>query len=143
MRRVIGIIASGLFLAAGAVGADSGPDTAAKEKAAVASAEKWLALVDGGQYAESWKAAAAYFRNAVRSEQFAESMQGLRQPLGKVVDRKVKSQAYTTSLPGAPDGEYVVIQFATAFENKKTAVETITPLLEKDGQWRVSGYYIR
>jgi len=28
-------------------------------------------------------------------------------------------------------------------ENKTSTVETITPMLDKDGQWRVSGYYIK
>jgi hypothetical protein len=36
-----------------------------------------------------------------------------------------------------------VIQFATSFENKKTAVETVTPMRDGDGAWRVSGYFIR
>ena len=48
-----------------------------------------------------------------------------------------------TSLPGAPDGEYVVIQFEASFGNKRASVETVTPMLDKDGQWRVSGYYIK
>ena len=43
----------------------------------------------------------------------------------------------------APDGEYVVIQFATSFENKKTALEKVTPMMDKDGKWRVSGYSIK
>ena len=60
-----------------------------------------------------------------------------------MVSRKIKSQQYATSLPGAPDGEYVVIQYATTFENKADAVETVTPMLDKDGQWKVSGYYIK
>lgn len=51
--------------------------------------------------------------------------------------------SYMTSLPGAPDGEYVVVQFETSFTNKKAAAETVTPMLENDGQWRVSGYYIK
>ncbi len=67
----------------------------------------------------------------------------MRKPLGKVLSRKVINSTYTTSLPGAPDGQYVVIQFETSFENKRNAVETVTPMLEPDGQWRVSGYYIR
>jgi hypothetical protein len=67
----------------------------------------------------------------------------VREPLGKTVSRTVKSMQYTTTLPGAPDGEYVVIQFDSSFTNKKTAVETITPMLDKDGMWRVSGYYIK
>ena len=50
---------------------------------------------------------------------------------------------YQTSLPGAPDGQYVVIQFKTSFENKRSAVETVTPMFGKDQRWRVSGYYIR
>jgi hypothetical protein len=55
----------------------------------------------------------------------------------------MRTKNYKTSLPGAPDGEYVVIQFGTSFENKKTAIETVTPMLDKDGKWRVSGYYIK
>ena len=49
----------------------------------------------------------------------------------------------TESLPGAPDGHYVVLHYETSFENKKTAIETVTPMLDQDGDWRVSGYYIR
>jgi hypothetical protein len=66
-----------------------------------------------------------------------------RTPLGKLVSREFTSAQYASSLPGAPDGEYVVIQFATAFENKAASVETVTPMMDKDGKWRVSGYYIR
>lgn len=57
--------------------------------------------------------------------------------------RKVKSATFTRTLPGAPDGEYVVIQFESQFENKAAAIETVTPMRDKDGAWRVSGYYIR
>lgn len=57
--------------------------------------------------------------------------------------RKLKSATYTKTLPGAPDGEYVVIQYDSSFVNKKSAVETVTPMLDKDGKWRVSGYFIR
>ena len=64
-------------------------------------------------------------------------------PLGKLISRKFKSATYATSLPGAPDGHYVVIQFNTSFENKKSGIETVTPMMDKDGMWRVSGYYIK
>jgi len=37
----------------------------------------------------------------------------------------------------------VVIQFETSFEKKKSSIETITPMKEKDESWRVSGYYIK
>ncbi len=124
------------------VGISSGADTV-KEKAALTAAEKWLALVDAGKYSDSWKEAAEYFRNAVKEDQWGESLLAVRAPLGKVISRRVKNKTYQTSLPGAPDGQYVVIQFDTSFQNKKSAVETVTPMLDRDGRWRVSGYYIK
>jgi hypothetical protein len=114
-----------------------------REKAAIASAEKWLTIVDQGKYMESWKASSEYFKQAVTREQWEQAVKAVRQPLGKLISRKVKSAAYTTSLPGAPDGQYVVIQFNTSFENKKSGIETVTPMIDKDGKWRVSGYYIK
>jgi hypothetical protein len=93
----------------------------AKEEAAIGSANGWLSLVDAGNHGESWDSAAAIFQGAVSRAQWEQAMQA----------------------PGAPDGEYVVIQFSTSFENKASAVETVTPMLDADGEWRVSGYYIR
>jgi hypothetical protein len=114
-----------------------------KEKAAVAAAEKWLVLVDGGKYEESWKEAAAYFKNAVKQEQWVQLVTATRKPLGKLISRKVKTSTYKTALQGAPDGEYVVITFETEFENKKSATETVTPMMDKEGTWRVSGYFVK
>ena len=114
-----------------------------KEEAAIAVAQKWLALVDVGKYSESWREAAEYFRNAVKQDQWGQLLESVRVPLGKVISREIKTKVYETTLPGAPDGQYVVIQFATSFQNKKSAIETVTPMFDKDGQWRVSGYYIK
>jgi hypothetical protein len=119
------------------------PADAKAEQAAITVAGAWLNLVDQGRYSDSWRQAASYFQAAVNKDQWATSLQAIRQSLGKVISRRLNSKHYTTSLPGAPDGEYVVIEFFTVFENKKNAVETVTPMLDKDGQWKVSGYYIR
>jgi hypothetical protein len=113
------------------------------EEAAVASSQKWLSLVDKGKYAESWDEAAGYLKNALPKQTWVESLQAYRKPLGKLFSRKLISKQYATTLPGAPDGEYVVIQYETSFEHKKSAIETITPMLDKDGKWRVSGYFIK
>jgi hypothetical protein len=45
--------------------------------------------------------------------------------------------------PWAPDGSYVVLQFETRFEHKAAAVETVTSMLDRDGVWRVAGYFVR
>jgi ribosomal protein S17E len=46
-------------------------------------------------------------------------------------------------MPGAPDGEYVILQFETTYEKKRQAIETVAPMKEKDGKWRVAGYFIK
>jgi len=113
------------------------------EEAAQAAASDWLALVDSGKYAESWQEAAQLFKGAVTKEKWQSMLHGTREPLGKLSSRKLKSATYTETLPGAPDGEYVVIQYDTSFEHKQSAVETVTPMLDKGGKWRVSGYFIK
>ena len=129
-----------IVLCAGVMPAHAKDDA---KKKAVASANEWLGLIDKNQYFESWQTAAAFFKNALTAEQWRQSLEGVRRPLGKVMQRTVKSAQSVNSLPGAPDGSYVVIQYETSFEDKRSAVETVTPMLDKDGRWRVSGYYIR
>jgi Protein of unknown function (DUF4019) len=107
------------------------------------AADEWLSLIDAGKYGESWDTAAECFKNAVTQDQWGQSLNAGRKPLGDLVSRKLRDARYTQSLPGAPDGEYVVLQFDTSFTNKKVAIETVTPMLDKDGQWRVSGYFIK
>jgi hypothetical protein len=118
-------------------------EAAAQKSAAQKSAEEWLALIDIGSFAESWKTAAGYFQTAVSQDQWEHTIVAVRKPLGDMVSRKFKSAQYTKSVPGAPDGEYVILQFDTSFANKKEAVETVTPMLDPDGKWKVSGYYIK
>jgi hypothetical protein len=113
------------------------------EAVAISAAKVWLSLVDNEKYVESWNEAAQYFKDAVSKDQWREAIQATRKPLGKNLSRELISKSYQTSLPGAPDGEYFMIQFKSSFENKKSAIETITPMLDKDGKWRVSGYYIK
>jgi hypothetical protein len=113
------------------------------ENQAVEVAEEWLDLVDRGAYEESWKQAASLFRSAVTVEQWQQAMNAARTPLGELERRKLKGAKYVASLFGAPDGAHVVIRFDASFANKKEAVETVTPMRDEDGAWRVSGYYIK
>lgn len=112
------------------------------EKAAQEAAESWLASVDSGKYSSTWQEAAQIFKQRITLQQWQSAIQTVRIQLGSVEKRKLKRVSYAKTLPGAPSGEYVIIHYETAFENKKSAIETITPMKEKDGQWRVSGYFI-
>lgn len=139
MKKLVLVVALVLSLVVSSAGAGGNDAVAGAER----SAEAWLALTDGAKYAESWDAASSMFKAAVSKADWEKAMKAVRAPLGALGARKIKSATFTTTLPGAPDGEYVVIQFDTQFENKAAAIETVTPMREKDGSWRVSGYFIR
>ena len=115
----------------------------AARKAARGVAEAWLNLVDAQKYGESWDEASAFFKSKISKNKWTEMVGSARKPFGALKSRQFLGAKYATELQGAPDGEYVVIQYKASYENKKNAVEDITPMKDGDGRWRVSGYYIR
>lgn len=112
-------------------------------EAGTQAAKSWLAVVDNGNYDKSWDLSASYFKHAITRDGWEDALDGTRAPLGSLVRRHLKAAQFATQIPGAPDGKYVVMQFATSFENKFSALETVTAVFEKDGKWRVTGYFIR
>jgi hypothetical protein len=119
--------------------------TAAPEPttAAQAASKEWLKKLDAADYTGTWETAATMFKSAVSAQAWQQASQSVRSPLGAVRSRNDRSATYTNTLPGAPDGEYVVVQFDTTFENKARAIETVTAALDRDGSWRVAGYFIK
>lgn len=142
MKKLIAVTIAIAMLATGVLVALPRADAEAP-KPAIEAAKTWLTLVDRGDYAGSHDEAATYFKQAVDKDTWSAQLEAVRAPLGEVVSRNVIGARALSSLPGAPDGEYVVIQIETEFANKKSAVETITPMLDGARGWRVSGYYIR
>jgi hypothetical protein len=114
----------------------------AAERKALDSAQVWLELMDNQQYMECWEETAEFFKSGVPKENWQDMMSLLRTPMGKTLSRELLFQEYTTSIQGAPDGEYVVIHYKTSFENNECARETIRSRLDNDNRWRVVGYYI-
>ena len=133
---IIGIAILGFCISTNAIASD-------KEEKAVAAAQAWLALVDEGKYGASWETAAVYFKQTITKDTWEHMLTVVRKPLGRLISRNLAIKTYRQSLPGAPDGEYVVIEFLVSFQNKKSGIETVTPMLDKDGKWRVAGYYIK
>lgn len=113
-----------------------------RELAAQAAGEKWLAMLDRGEYGKAWDECAQLFRQRVTREQWVDSLPAARGSFGPVRSRKVEVAAFKTSLPGAPDGQYVTVRYRTSFEMKDGAEELMTLAFE-DGVWRPTGYFIR
>ena len=117
------------------------PDQA--EELARAAAESWLEHIDRGDTATSWTAAHSGFRAAITQEGWSTAVGQALDPLGPFRRRSFTSAEYHSELPGAPDGHYVILIYASAFENKAHAIETVVPALDTDGHWRVSGYFVK
>jgi len=138
-ERMAAMILGAALLSAAVVAADDEVDMGPALKATQA----WLAQVDAGKYGQSWDDAAALFQGAMPKDKWERSLVSVRTPLGSVVARKMYQAKYMKELPNAPAGEYVVIEYQTSFENRPLSVETVTPMRQKDGSWKVAGYYIR
>lgn len=140
MRIITFLVLLGMLMGSvvGTVSAESG-----EEQMAASAAQAWLSIIDNGDYSRSWKEASAYFQGAISEKGWVSSLNGARKPLGKLVSRNVKTTKYFAELPGAPDGQYVVVEFQTSFENKKSAIETVTFVLGKGGKWQAVGYFIK
>ena len=142
MRKLIASLAMGLGVSLASVAGAAPADADAVPKAQQV-AQGWLQLTDSSQYAASWDQAANPFRAAISKTDWERAIGLARTPLGALEKRELISANYTDHLPGAPDGQYVVIQFSSRFANKKSAIETITPMKDADGQWKVAGYFIK
>lgn len=140
-KRIVQLLTTSLLLAFLAVQQSLAAD--AKTAGAIKAAEEFLLLIDTSQYAKSWEEASSFFKSQLSKETWVKQISSLRPAFGKVTNRTILGAQNVSQLPGAPDGQYVVIQYNTSFENKRKAVETVTPMLDKDGKWRVSGYYIQ
>lgn len=130
-----GLVAAVLAGTAGAAGQP--------EDLAQTAAESWLKLTDAGNAAASWDRAATLFKRAVTKERWTQTLAGVRPPLGQVVSRRLISRQPSEKLAGAPDGKYMIIRYETAFAKNASAIESLTAMVDPDGVWRVSGYYIR
>ena len=113
------------------------------DKDVIAASERWLELLDAGQFGAAWDAGAATLKSSVARQKWVAGLRDMRKPFGKVATRKAEKFARAHTLPGAPDGDYALILFDTRFAQGGKAQEQVTWMLEAGDTWRVSGYYIR
>ena len=118
------------------------PHPATAVSAPQQAALSWLALMDAGKYAQTWDACSPTAQAVVTRDQWVSTVQPVRAPLGKVQKRTLKSGQHTSTLPGVPPGDYSVLVYGTTFE-KGVMLETVVLNHDKDGHWRVSGYFVK
>ena len=113
------------------------------ERVAIVSMNSWLKLVDDNKYGRSWDESAQLFKNSVIRTEWIQLLKNTRKPLGRLINREIISLTYTTSMLNAPEGEYVVVVYNTAFKEQSNVIETVTLVRINEEFWRVSGYFFR
>lgn len=139
VRSLTAAVLSILFVAGAAA-----PATAQHQAAvdsAKQAAQEWLALLDADRYEATWTNAASYFKSKVGKKRWAQKLRGTHQPLDSLRSRSLVTARYTTSVPRAPEGEYVVAQYRATY-GSRSMVETLYLKKEQD-RWGVAGYLIR
>jgi hypothetical protein len=112
-------------------------------KAATEATNRWLAIVDAGNLADSWKDTAAVIKLGVTETDWVVDLNAIRGKVGKATMRELKNAQFSTTVRGAPlTGEYVTISYLTKFALAPIATETLIVSKEADGVWRIAGYNI-
>jgi hypothetical protein len=111
--------------------------------AATEATNHWLAIVDAGNLADSWKNTAQVIKTGVSETDWVVDLNAIRGKVGKTTMRELKSAEFSTTIRCAPlTGEYVTILYLTKFANAPLAMETLVVTKEADGEWRIAGYNI-
>jgi hypothetical protein len=114
----------------------------AEEQAAERQALGFLGYLDHGRFANSYDYAGMLIRAQLDRDAYAKQLEKARAGVGALLSRELINATYATTLPGAPEGQYVVLNYGASFANRQQAEETVTLAFAK-GYWRVSGYYIK
>lgn len=64
----------------------------------------------------------------------------MREAAGALKSRSFTSAKPSKTHPGAPDGDYMILQYTTAFDKKPKAAEVV--VLSREGGWKIAGYSI-
>ncbi len=114
----------------------------ADEQAAERQALGFVGYLDHGRYADSYAYTGMLIRAQLDRDAFAKQLEKARAGTGALLSRELIDASYATTVPGAPEGQYVVLHYSASFANRQEALETLTLAFAK-GYWRVSGYYIK
>jgi len=108
------------------------------------SAKTWLALLDTGQYEQSWTDASTAFKGVVNQPQWVGMVKPVREPLGAVVSRNLDPPGveFMKTLPNGVVGDFAIVHFATKFAKGGDMKETVILMMD-GGAWKVAGSFIK
>jgi len=120
-----------------------GQPTISDDKEAIEAGKKWLQLLDADNPGAAWDAASNQLQSGVTRDKFIAEMRRVRAPLGKLSTRTPVKFARAHDLPGAPSGDYAIIEYDAEYANGKHLSEQLIWAIAERDSWRVAGYFYR
>jgi hypothetical protein len=115
------------------------PATTRDEQAALAAAQRWLALSDSGDHAAAWNLSSNLFRMSVSEENWDTNQTRYYKMFGVPDHRNFIAAKFTPSVPGGEPGDHVVIQYRRRIGAGDPILEVLYMRRTGDG-WRTAGY---
>jgi len=106
-------------------------------------AQRWLELLDRGDYDSAYYEAAPMLQRALTLEKWRQTMSALADKLGPAQEHQLLYGRPAQDLPGAPKGEYYLLVFKPRFAKQPQLLEQVALIKKSGGQWRVAGYYLK
>ena len=120
-----------------------GQPSLADDQDAIEAGKKWLQLLDAGKAGAAWDVSSNQLQSEVKRDKFIAEMRRVRKPLGKLSSRTAVKFARAHDLPGAPSGDYAVIEYDAQYANGKHLSEQLIWAIAEGDSWRVAGYFYR
>ena len=117
--------------------------TLGDDKDSIEAGRKWLELLDTDKSGIAWDSASKLLQSVVKRDAFIAEMRSVRKSLGKLASRTPVKFARAHELPGAPTGDYAIIEYDAAYVNGKHLSEQVIWTIESGDIWRVAGYFYR
>lgn len=102
---------------------------------------RWLEKIDRGEYAAAYAELDSVPRAELSLADFTTRM-ALRQRFGQLKAREIRGIDHRTSFARRPDGQYVVIVYATKYARKERGGEGVALARTSTG-WKVTGWTFR
>ena len=116
-------------------------------KLAFAEADKWLAEIDGGQYAQAWQDASSEMRSHESQQSFIANSTTVRTLWGRCISRTMSAPPQMSdgiTVNGQPrKGNFVIARYASVFEHSPSVKETVWMMRDDDGIWRTMVYFYK
>lgn len=105
--------------------------------------------MDAENYAQSWEQASPALKSKITKHQWVDKARQAHDHLGKLESRGTPTVRYfRKNPPNWTPGEYepvvaAQVLYDSKFADLSSAKEICALILEKNGQWRVAGYFVR